>query len=177
MYTKNFGERFETGTNSLVMIGLLIALEIVLSRFVSISAWNIKIGFAFVPLIIAAIELGPIKAGVVGAIADFLGAVLFPIGPYFPGFTLTSFLNGVIFGVCLHKKQTYSRILTSVVIKQFILSLFLNTLWISILYGVHYKALFITRIMQCIIVAPVEIISINLLSKTVTNRLLMLNNK
>ena len=176
MYKRNFREKFETNTSSLVMMGLFIALEIVLSRFVSISAWNIKIGFAFVPLIIAAIKLGPINAGIVGALAYFLGAILFPIGPYFPGFTLTSFLSGVTFGVCLHRKQSFSRILTAVAIKQFILSLFLNTICISILYGAPYKALFITRIMQCIIIAPVEIITINLISKTVATSLATVNS-
>ena len=177
MYIKNFKEKLETNTSSLVMMGLLIALEIVLSRFVSISAWNIKIGFAFVPLVIAAIKLGPIKSGIVGALSDFLGAILFPIGPYFPGFTLTSFLSGVTFGVYLHKNQTFSRILVAVAIKQFLLSLFLNTLWISILYGAPYKALFITRIMQCIIIAPVEVITINLVFKIATTRVANVNNR
>lgn len=176
MYTRS-REKLETDTSSLVMMGLFIALEIVLSRFVSISAWNIKIGFAFIPLAIVAIKLGPIKAGIVGAVADFLGAILFPIGPYFPGFTLTSFLSGVTFGVYLHKKQTFSRILVAVAIKQFIFSLFLNTLWISILYGTPYKSLFITRIMQCIIIAPVEVITINLISRTSATRLAKVNNR
>lgn len=178
MYTRNLREKVETNTSSLAKMGLLIALEIVLSRFASISAWNIKIGFAFVPLAIAAIKLGPMKAGIVGALADFLGATLFPIGPYFPGFTLTSFLNGVTFGVFLYKKQTFFRILISVTIKQFILSLFLNTLWISILYGSLYKALFITRILQCVVIAPVEVITINLISNTYkTTRLVEINSK
>lgn len=177
MYTRN-RENLETKTSPLVMMGLFISLEIVLSRFVSISAWNIKIGFAFIPLVIAAIKLGPIKAGIVGALADFLGAILFPIGPYFPGFTLTSFLNGVTFGVCLHKMHTsFSRILIAVAIKQFIFSLILNTLWISILYGTPYKALFITRIIQCIIIAPVEVITINLITRTATTRIAKVNNR
>lgn len=177
MHTRNCREKFDIDTNSLVMMGLLTALEIVLSRFVSISTWNIKIGFAFVPLAIAAIKLGPIRAGVVGALADFLGATLFPIGPFFPGFTLTSFLNGATLGGCLHKKQTFSRIIIAVAINQIILSLFLNTLWISIVSGTPYKALFITRIMQCVIIAPIEVITINLIYKTTATRLAVVNNR
>ena len=148
MYTRN-RENLETKTSPLVMMGLFISLEIVLSRFVSISAWNIKIGFAFIPLVIAAIKLGPIKAGIVGALADFL-----------------------------HKMHTsFSRILIAVAIKQFIFSLILNTLWISILYGTPYKALFITRIIQCIIIAPVEVITINLITRTATTRIAKVNNR
>ena len=92
----------EQKIGTLTLMGLLTAVEIVLSRFLSISAWNTKIGFAFVPVVIAAILLGPYRAGIVAALADFLGAVLFPIGAYFPGFTLTAFFMGVIYGLLLH---------------------------------------------------------------------------
>ena len=71
----------------LVILGVLVAMEVVLSRFVSISTWNMKIGFAFIPVAAAAILLGPVEAAVCGGLADFLGATLFPIGTYFPGFT------------------------------------------------------------------------------------------
>ena len=37
-------------TQHLVFMALMIALNIILSRFLSIAAWNLKIGFAFVPV-------------------------------------------------------------------------------------------------------------------------------
>ena len=89
------GKTFNTRT--LVTMGLLLALEIVLSRFLSINAWNIKIGFNFVPVAVAALLYGPLGGAIVAAMGDFLGAILFPIGPYFPGFTFTAFLTG---GTC-----------------------------------------------------------------------------
>ena len=79
---------------TVVYLGVLTALEIVLSRFLSISAWNIKIGFSFVPIAAAAMLFGPLPAAVAAALGDLLGAILFPIGPYFPGFTVTAFLTG-----------------------------------------------------------------------------------
>lgn len=148
------------------LMGVLIASEIVLSRFASISAWNIKIGFGFVPLVIAAMLLGPVKAGVVGALSDFLGATLFPIGAYFPGFTFTALCTGIIYGVFLYKKETFLRISIAVGINQLIFGLLLNTLWISVLYGSPYGALLMTRIIQCTILIPVQIVVINSISKT-----------
>ena len=68
-------------TKLIVTIGLLTAIQIVLSRFLSINAWNIKIGFAFVPVFVAAWLYGPVPAMLVGGLGDFLGAILFPIGP------------------------------------------------------------------------------------------------
>ena len=88
---------------TLLTLSLLTALEIVLNRFLSINAWNIKIGFSFVPVVIGAMLYGPLGGAVVGALGDFIGALLFPIGPYFPGFTLTAFLTGAVFGLLLKK--------------------------------------------------------------------------
>jgi ECF transporter S component (folate family) len=169
-------------TRTLTTLAMLTAIEIVLSRFLSINAWNIKIGFSFVPIVVAAILYGPIAAGIVAALGDFLGAILFPIGVYFPGFTLTAFLTGCVFGIFLYGKegedeaggeqgksrQGWLRIIAAVGINQFILSLFLNTLWILILYGSPYGPLLATRIVQCLILAAVQLICIPLIEKAIT---------
>ncbi|MBR3054062.1 MAG: folate family ECF transporter S component, partial [Firmicutes bacterium] len=148
-------------------MAVLIAVEIVLSRFLSISAWNTKIGFAFVPVVIAAVLLGPVYAGIVGAVVDLLGAVLFPIGAYFPGFTLTAFLTGLVYGLFLHKEQTVLRVIGAVAINQGILSLFLNTFWISVLYGSPFKPLLITRLPQTGILTVVQIVVIIVIAKVI----------
>ncbi|MBQ9250684.1 MAG: folate family ECF transporter S component [Oscillospiraceae bacterium] len=152
-------------TKNLTTMALLIALEIILSRFLSLSAWNTKIGFSFVPVVIAAILLGPVYAGIVGALADFVGAILFPIGAYFPGFTLTAFLTGMVFGLFLYKQQSLPRILGAVAVNQFILSLLLNTLWISVLYGSPFGPLLVTRLVQSGILTVVQIVVIELIVK------------
>lgn len=152
-------------TQMVVTLGLLTALGIVLSRFCSISTWNLKIGFSFVPVAMAAVLYGPLAAGTVAALGDFLGATLFPIGPYFPGFTLTAFLIGAVLGLFLHKKQTAPRILGAVAVNQLVLSLFLNTLWISILYSSPYGPLFLTRIGQSAVLAPIQFVVIGLMTR------------
>lgn len=153
-------------TKQMVTIGLLVAMHIVLSRFLSINAWNIKIGFAFVPVFLAAWAYGPLPAAAVGALGDFLGAVLFPIGPYFPGFTLSCALTGVIFGLLLHREQTLPRIVTAVVLNQFGVSLLLTSLWISVLYGSPYIVLLGTRVIQSAILTGVELITITALTRS-----------
>ena len=158
--------KFRLTTRTITTLALLTAVEIVLSRFLSISAWNIKIGFSFVPVVVAAILYGPIGAGIVGALGDFVGAILFPIGAYFPGFTLTAFLTGFVFGLFLYKKQDWPRSIAAVGINQFVLSLFLNTLWISILYGSPYVPLLATRVVQCLILTPVQLVCIQAVAKS-----------
>lgn len=152
-------------TKLIVTIGLLTAIQIVLSRFLSINAWNIKIGFAFVPVFVAAWLYGPVPAMLVGGLGDFLGAILFPIGPYFPGFTLSCALTGLVFGLLLHKKQSLPRIAAAVCLNQFGISLFLTTLWISMLYGSSYSALLSIRLVQAAILSAVEFGVILVLSR------------
>ena len=91
--------------------------------------------------------------------------LLFPTGPYFPGFTLNAFLTGAVFGLFLHKKITTERILGAVAVNQLILSLFVQTLWISITYGAPYAALLPTRITQCLVLIPVQLIALQFLGK------------
>ncbi len=153
-------------TKTLATLSMLIALEVVLSRFLSISTWNIKIGFSFVPIVAAAILLGPVYAGTAAALADVIGALLFPIGSYFPGFTLTAFLTGLVFGLFLHKRQSFPRIIGAVAVNQLLFSLLLNTLWISILYGSPYVPLLGTRAFQCALLSAVQLIVIPILART-----------
>lgn len=153
-----FKEQFSFSTVSVVTMGLLVAMEIVLNRFASFNVWNLKIGLAFIPVMIAGMLMGPVKAGIVGAVADFLGAILFPIGAYFPGFTLTAFIRGVLYGSLLYKKQTILTVSLTAVLDQFILSLFLTSAWISILYGSPYFGIVYSRLVQVVPLAIVEIV-------------------
>jgi len=107
MSEKNYSKTV-FNTRTLVTLAILVAMEIVLSRFLSISAWNTKIGFSFIPVAVAAMLYGPVAGGMVGALGDFVGAVLFPIGAYFPGFTLTNILVGLTCGLFLrHRKPVW----------------------------------------------------------------------
>lgn len=145
-----------------VTLGLLIAIEIVLSRFFSIQAWNFKITLSFVPIVIAGVLYGPMSAGIAAALSDFLGALLFPSGTFFPGFTLTAFLTGTIWGLFLHKKQTTLRVLGAVICNQLLCSLLLRSLWLSILYTSPYLPLVGSRIVQSVINGTIQFVVIRL---------------
>ena len=161
-------EKFRFTAKSITNLALLTALEIVLSRFLSFSVWNVKIGFSFVPIAVAAMLYGPLAAGITAALADFMGAVLFPIGPYFPGFTLTAFLMGGVLGLFLRRKQDWKHIAGAVVINQFILGLFLNTCWISVLYETPFWALCPIRAAQSAVLTAMQIPIIHYVERFLT---------
>lgn len=139
----------------LVFLAFLAALEIVLNRFCSFNTLGVKIGFSFVPVIIAAILFGPLGAAAVNGVGDFLGAILFPIGPYHPGFTLCAALMGVVSGLFLYRKSSvgkkrlfFANILPSVLINNLVFGLCINTLWISMLYSSKtYFGFFVSRLL------------------------------
>ena len=145
--------------------GILIAIEIVLANYLQIHTWDMKLGFGFVPVVAAAILYGPFVAGAVGAIGDVVSAFLFPVGQYFPGFTITAFLTGAVFGAFLYKKESVLNVFLSVFITQALISQFVNTYFISALYGSPYWPLFVTRLMQTGIMIAVEIVLVLLMSK------------
>ena len=152
-------------TRMIATIGMLVAVEVVLSRFLSINTPFVKIGFAFVPCALCAVLFGFGPTVALEVVADLLGATLFPSGSFFPGFTLTAAMRGASYGLLLHKKQTPLRILAVVLFNQLVLGLLVNTLWISILYGSPYGALVVTRLAQCLPLIPVEFVIIAAVAK------------
>ena len=176
-------------TRMIVTLSVLVALQVVLTRFCSFNAWNVRIGLGFTALVIAAIFYGPVAAAIVGGLGDFIGSIAFPTGSYFPGFTLTQVLMGLVFGFALYRKfynlplfsfggtpekpdstalsgtaaSQLLRIAVAVLINQCILSLLLNTLWISVLYGSSFTGLLSTRALQAAVTAPIQMIIISVL--------------
>jgi len=106
------GNTEKMSAQKLVILAFFVALYIVLERFFSFNVWNMRVGFAFIALALAGMLYGPLAAGLVGAVGDILGMLLFPTGPYFPGFTLTAFFMGLIYGLFLYKEQSFLRIVS-----------------------------------------------------------------
>lgn len=155
----------------LVQISLLVALEIILTRFCSIQTPIVRIGFGFLPVCIIAIMYGPLSAGVANAVADIIGVTLFPAGGFFPGFTLTAFLSGITYGLFLYNKPiTWPRIIGAVLTTGLLLHLVLDTYWLSILMGKGFIALLPARILKQAIMIPVEVLTIGIVWKKIIIR-------
>jgi len=153
---------------TLIYVSLLIALEVVLSRFCSIATPIVKIGFGFVPIAVCAMMFGPVWAGVAGSLADVIGATLFPIGAYFPGFTMSAALTGVVFGLFLYKrKDTWPQLAGAVAVNCLCISLLLSTYWLTIITGTPFLGLLPTRIVQNLIMIPVQFSVLKLLQKPI----------
>ena len=154
---------------TLCRVSVLIALEIVLSRFLSINTPIVRIGLGFIPIALCGILYGPIWAGSAAGIADFLGTFLTPYGIY-PPITITAILTGVSLGLFLQKKKSrnvkfFPNILLCTLVNTVGLSLFLQTYWLSLLGNAPYFELMAARLIQCGILIVLYFIMIPLLQK------------
>ena len=102
----------------MAVIAMLTALYVVLNRFASVSAWNINIGFSFVATVMGACMYGIPGGVLVGTLGDLIGAILFPKGAYFPGFTLCAALVGLVYALFLKKNKSFISIAFAAVISQ-----------------------------------------------------------
>lgn len=147
----------------MVAAAVLVALKVVLDRFLSYNVWNQRFGFSFIAVAFAGAMLGAPWAMAVGGLGDIVGALLFPTGPYFPGFTLTAVLTALCTALFIRKNASLLRVTLSVLINQFFGSVILNSVWISILYGKGFVALIPSRILQSGIMTVLQITLIYLL--------------
>lgn len=146
----------------IILTAILIALNLVLERIVpSYKIWNQDISFGFISIAFAAAFLGLPYAVAVAGVGDLLGSLLFPFGTYFPGFTITNCIYGLILAVFLYKNATSFKIILCVVLNKLVCSLMLNTLWISIMYrgGIDaFFAVLATRLLGTAISSVVELV-------------------
>ncbi len=132
--TKSRKVNVKLSTQTMAVFAILIAAQFVISQFLTFQVWNIKISFSFVPVVIAARLYGAVGAAEVAGIGDIIGVIFRPVGIWFPPITISAMLVGAIFGLFLKKSDSFIRILISVLISEFVFSLFITPLWLTILY-------------------------------------------
>ncbi len=157
----------QKSVQKLVVIALLIALNVVVSRLVSIKALNFKISVTFITIVVAAYLYGYFGAIIVAFFGDLVGSLLFPIGPYNPLLSLTAVLSGVVYAYFFKKEMSKKNIVCACFINRFVVSMIINTIIISLMYNLSFKATLLTRFYQAIVMFIVEVAVLFITSKYV----------
>lgn len=159
-------------TKKIILSGLLLGILIVLSRFVSIKTPILVISLSFLPIMISAYILGPVYSCLIAALGDLIGALLFPFGEYFVGFTIIQALVGLVYGLFLYNKtELYTgkkllvRLILSSIIVLGIIELLIMSAMLHFLYGNAFIAVMIGRLTTKLIMLPIQVIVIYFLSK------------
>lgn len=155
---------FRPSVKTLAVTSIMIALEVVLHRFVGIQTPILQLNFGFLPIAAIAMLYGPVYSGFAWAVADILGMLIFPSGGgWYFGFTVSAFIMGIIYGVFIfgvHKAPRRTRIirisaavLTIVVFITFALDMF----WLHLYWGNAFSVLIIPRLIKCAVMLPLQI--------------------
>ena len=144
---------------SMVMAAMLLAIAVVLGFFTLQLTEFIKIGFAYIANEFAGMLFGPVVGSLIGALADILKYMVNPTGPFFPGFTISGFCGGLIYGIVLYKKPlSMKKVILANTLVTILVNLLLNTYWLTLLYGNAYMALLPARVVKQIVMLPIEVI-------------------
>lgn len=157
----------------IILAALLLAMEIILARFLSIKTPIVTIGFSFVPTMLCAIWLGPKWTILISVLADLIGATLFPFGSFFIGYTITTAVAGAIYGFLLFPKkentftdkQLILRIIIASILVTVICNMLLNTLWLNITTKKAFMVLMASRLVKELIMIPIKIVVMIFLEK------------
>ncbi len=147
---------------TIVHVGLLTAISVVLTRTLSLmvpigGAIGLRLSIGEVPIYLAGILFGPLAGGVTGAAADLIGVSIAGID-FFPGFTISALLAGLVPGVLLHRRRdtlTFRQIVIVIIIAGFMVTA-LNTVWVNLLYGQALVVLLPPRILSRLLMIPIH---------------------
>jgi len=147
-------------TRRLIYCALLIALQTALNSLAAIPLGStIRITFGYLAVAVNAVLLGPFPAMAGAMVADLLGCIIRPMGPFFPGFTLSAGLGGLIYGLAFYRRNVNIwRVLAAKLMIDVCINVVLNTLWLKILYGNAFFVLLPSRLIKNLIQYPIDVL-------------------
>ena len=131
-------------------MGLMVALEIILTRFIQIPVpllpgFEDKVSLGFLPVALSGALFGIGGGAAVAALGDFIRAIIFPQGGAInPLFTINTAVRGAVYGAVLKEMSIVRILIANALI--LLINIFLLGLFISISYGNPYGTVLITRL-------------------------------
>ncbi len=146
-------------TKVLTTCAMLLAIAVIFGFFKIPISDVAEIRLQFLPVALSGMLFGPAVGGVIGGLTDVLGFLVKPTGPFFPGFTITGIIQGALYGFMLRKKElSIKRIVVTQLLDTLVVSVILNTVNLSILYGQGIMAVLGARIIKTVVMLPVNIL-------------------
>jgi len=158
-----------------ILSALLLAIFIILDRLLTINTQFLALNLSLIPIMLAGMILGWQYAMLIGALGDLIGAIFWPFGAYFPGFTISVGLSGLIFGIFLYetpnkeKRHFGIKSIISTAIVIILINLLLNSLWLNIMYGKAFTYYLSIRVVAQAVELPIYVTTIIILEKALKN--------
>ena len=149
-------------TQRLVLLGLMVALNVVLGRFSIQLVPEVRLSIlGFLPIAMAAYLMGPLYGALTGAAGDIVNYMLFThvYGAYFPGYTLTAALSGLWYGLMLYRRKfTWPRAILTILPVIVLGEMGLNSVWVWMMYRKTFWANLPMRLVTNAIECPLKIL-------------------
>ena len=137
----------------------LVALNIVITRFLSVTVGPVRIGFGFLPIAFGSMLYGPVVGTISALVADVLGAVI-----QGAGFGLSAALYGLTYGLFLYgRKKSCKNIAACVILQAIVIDAFLGALWYYIYTSMTFPVALTGRSINALVMIPVKIVMIQYL--------------
>ena len=163
---RNSMEEFKH-VNTVTVMAMFAAISVVLGYFTLVLGDYLKIGFSTIANQFVYYLFGPVAGGLFGGALDILKYIIHPTGAFFPGFTISAMVGGVLYGCFLYKRPiSFWRVLAAGLTVSIICNMLLGTLWLSMLYGKAFMALLPMRVFKNIMMWPVNSILFYTIGKT-----------
>lgn len=151
---------------ALSMAAVLAALNLAINQFTIPVSGYLEISFDFLASVATGFLCGPWVAALSAIVTDLLGYVLRPNGPYFPGFTLSAMLAGILYGLWYYRRLVRLwRVISCKLMATVLFNFLLTPLWLHIMYGQAFVVLSSLRIVKNIIKFPVDVALLMLVLK------------
>lgn len=168
------GKNFIQSAKNFKNTRVICASAIMTAMYVALYALKLqltpqlRISFTFIPLALSGWLFGAVPAMAVGLCGDVIGSLLFPSGAYFPGFTLTSVLSGLIYALCLYgcvEKKMLIRVSCAKLLVNMLLNVLMNAYWLSVITGKGYLVYLSSHFIKNILALPIEILLLFIIMK------------
>lgn len=149
---------------------LLIALNIVITRFLAINFGAVRISFTFLPIAIGSLMFGSITGAILALIADVLGMLMSGGLPWL-GFCVSTVLYGLSYGILYKKDLTYKRLLPLMIVQAIVIDAILGAFWFYVHAGMPFWASLTERSVNALIMIPVKTFVIKYVWKIIGDKI------
>lgn len=119
----------------LCLLAIFIVLSIICSKLLSVELINMKSGFTFIVTAVTCAVFGTTLSIISAIFVDILANTFFySAGGFYLPFVITKIVTAIVYSYFFYRKEIKRKnIIMATIINSLLTSLFLNTLWISML--------------------------------------------
>jgi len=123
----------------LTVCAMLLALAVIFGLFKIPISESFQPKLNFLPIACAGAMFGPVYGMIIGAMSDILSFIVKPTGAYFPGFTISAAVQGLMYSLVLKnifttKSVILPRVILAQILNLLLITGLLNTFWLKLMY-------------------------------------------